>query len=237
MLALPQFGDSDRQIPRENGGMARSGTVTCRLRKVGINWSEPQDRGWEVCRGPKAAGRKGRVTRMDQGVREAAPSGFFRRYRIAKPIMWVVIFAAVLVTGSVLRAQDQTELIDDITAKYHFISADDTLAVLDEEGRLKGYIDIYQNEEESDAVLSYTLIEGTRKKTHVEFRTNKIHGKFYRFSGNVERGGGHENGDPDYLRLVGSLEVVTINGDTGQEAVQRLRVVLRSFGKSERDEN
>lgn len=149
---------------------------------------------------------------------------------------WLVILAAVF-AGSVLRAQDQTELIDDITAKYHFLSADDTLAILDEEGRLKGYIDVFQNQEESDAILSYTLLEGTRKKNHVEFRTNKIHGKLYRFSGNVERGGGHEGGDPDYLRLVGDVEVVTIKSDTGQEAVQRLRVILKSFGKSERDEN
>jgi hypothetical protein len=216
--------------------MTRSGVVACRLLKVGINWFEPQDRGWEVGRGRKAAGRKGCLTRMVLGVRERAPRVFPRRYEIAKPIGWLVILATVF-AGSVLRAQDQTELIDDITAKYHFLSADDTLAILDEEGRLKGYIDVFQNQEESDAVLSYTILEGTRKKTHVEFRTNKIHGKFYRFSGNVERGEGHEDGDPDYLRLVGSLEVVTINGDTGQEVIQRLRVVLKSFGKSERDEN
>jgi hypothetical protein len=173
---------------------------------------------------------------MVLGVRKRAPRVFPRRYEIAKPVGWLVILAAVF-AGSVLKAQDQTELIDDITAKYHFLSADDTLAILDEEGRLKGYIDVFQSQEESDAILSYTILEGTRKKNHVEFRTNKIHGKFYRFSGTVERGGGHEGGDPDYLRLVGDVEVVTLKGDTGQEAVQRLRVVLKSFGKSERDEN
>jgi hypothetical protein len=174
---------------------------------------------------------------MVLGVRAQAPRVFPRRYEIAKPLGWLVIFGAIVVTGSVLRAQEQTEFIVDITAKYHFLSADDTLAILDEEGRLRGYIDVFQNQEESDAVLSYTIVEGTRKKTHIEFRTNRIHGKFYRFSGNVERGEGHEEGDPDYLRLVGGLEVVTINGDTGQEAVQRLRVILKSFGKSEREEN
>ena len=71
-----------------------------------------------------------------------------------------------------------------MTAKYHFISADDTLAILDEEGRLKGYIEVAQPEEESDDILSYDILEGSRKKNHVEFRTNRIHGKLYRFSGN-----------------------------------------------------
>jgi len=174
---------------------------------------------------------------MVQGVRQRLYRVFSWRYGIARAIWWAAIFAATLLTGSVLRSQDQAEVIDDITGKYHFISADDTLAILDEEGMLKGYIDVFQNQEESDAILSYTIIEGTRKKTHVEFRTNKIHGKFYRFSGSVERGGGQEGGDPDYLRLVGSVEVVTVNGETGQEAVQRLRVTLKSLGKSERDEN
>jgi hypothetical protein len=169
-------------------------------------------------------------------IRKRAPRVFPRRYEAAKPLVWLLILAAVL-AGSVLAAQDQTETIDDITGKYQFLSADDTLAILDEEGRLKGYIDVFQNQEESDAILSYTIVEGTRKKTHVEFRTNRIHGKSYRFSGDVERGAGHEGGDPDYLRLVGSLEVVTVSDDTGQEAVQRLRVVLKSFGKSERDED
>ena len=82
--------------------------------------------------------------------------------------------------------------IDDITGKYHFLSADDTLGLLEEEGKLKGYIEILQGEEESDAVLSYDIVLGSRKKDHVEFKTNTIHRRYYRFSGKVERGSGHE---------------------------------------------
>jgi hypothetical protein len=134
-----------------------------------------------------------------------------------------------------LRAQqDETRPIDDMTAKYHFITTDDTLAILDEEGRLKGYIEVAQSEEESDSVLSFDIVDGHRKKTHVEFRTNRIHGKFYRFSGTVERGKGHEEKDPDYFRLVGNLDVVTVNGVTGKETVQSTHVLLKSFGRSEK---
>jgi len=146
-------------------------------------------------------------------------------------LAFVVVMGPAVVT---LRAQDQGGPVADATAKYHFLSADDTLAILDEEGRLKGYIDVSQGEEESDEVLSYNLVEGTRKKTHVEFRTNRIHGRSYRFSGTVERGEGHKEGDPDYLRLVGDVEVVTTKADTGGEAVRVVRVLLKSFGKNER---
>jgi len=161
------------------------------------------------------------------------PSGF----RVSIPLGWLAFLALVMLSGRVLTAQEQTEPIDDITGKYHFLSADDTLAILDEEGKLKGYIDVSQTEEESDDFLSYNLIAGTRKKTHVEFRTNKIHGKYFRFSGTVERGAGHKEGDPDFLRLVGDLEVVTSKADNSGEAVQLVRVLLKSFGKSERVEN
>src|SRR5271157_5700388 len=123
-----------------------------------------------------------------------------------------------------------------MSAKYHFISAYYTLAIRDEEGRLKAYIEVAQSEEESDSVLSFDILDGHRTKTHVEFRTNRIHGKFYRFSGTVERGKGHVEKDPDYFRLTGDLDIVTVNADTGKEAVQTVRVTLKSIGKSERPE-
>jgi hypothetical protein len=149
----------------------------------------------------------------------------------------LVVLGAVLCSTGVLRAQDETQPVDDMTAKYHFLSADDTLAILDEEGRLKGYIEVAQPEEESDDVLSYDILEGSRKKAHVEFRTNRIHGKYYRFSGTVERGKGHEHKDADYFRLTGDLDVITVKSETGKETAQTFRVVFKSFGKSETDEN
>lgn len=146
---------------------------------------------------------------------------------------WLLVAALVAISGPGLNAQQDEGSISDLTGKYHFISADDTLGLLDEEGKLKGYVDVYQGEEESDEILSYQIVQGSRKKNRVEFRTNKIHRKYYRFSGTVERGAGRAEGDPDYLRLVGDLEIVTIKGDSGEEIVQRVRTILKSFGKGE----
>jgi len=148
----------------------------------------------------------------------------------------VVLVLATLVLASGahrLKAQPQDE-IDDITGKYHFLSPDDTLAILEEEGKLKGYVDVYQSEEESDAILSYPITLGSRTRNHVEFKTGKIHEKYYRFTGAAERGSGSKDGDPDYLRLVGDLEIVTLKSATGQESVERRRAVFKSIGKNER---
>ena len=171
---------------------------------------------------------------MAQECAESTLSYSCRAFRSPNSLGWLAALVVVLLTGSTLKAQDETQPIDDMTAKYHFLSADDTLAILDEEGRLKGYIEVAQPEEESDDILSYEIVQGSRKKNHVEFRTNRIHGKFYRFSGTVERGKGHEERDPDYFRLVGDVDIVTVNGITGKETVQTIHVVLKSLGKSER---
>ena len=129
-----------------------------------------------------------------------------------------------------------TENIDDITGEYQFLSADDTLGILEEEGKLKGYIEVMQEGDESDIELTYQIISGSRRNNHVEFKTNTIHRKYYRFSGKVERGAGQKPGEPDYLRLIGDVETVTVKGDSGQEGVQRTHLILKSLGKSEGDE-
>lgn len=146
--------------------------------------------------------------------------------------LWNVlaIGAVLLAAGGPLRARPQQE-IDDITGKYHFLNADDVLALLEEEGKLNGYIDVFQGEEESDTILSYPISIGTRKKDRVEFKTRRIHQKYYRFSGTVRRGSGHEAADPDFLELVGDLETVVVKGESAEESAQRTHVVLKSMGR------
>jgi len=174
---------------------------------------------------------------MAQGLEKMALSDTCRGVKLAKPLGCLAVLTVAWFAGGVVKAQEETQPVDDMTAKYHFLSADDTLAILDEEGRLKGYIEVAQPEEESDDILNFDILEGSRKKTHVEFRTNRIHGKSYRFSGTVERGKGLGEKDPDYFRLIGSVDIVTVNADTGKETVQTTRVTLKSFGKSERPED
>lgn len=120
-----------------------------------------------------------------------------------------------------------------MTSRYHFLGPQDTLAILQEENTLKGYIDVFQGEAESDAVLSYPLTIGSRNGNQVSFRTRKIHEKYYRFNGTVKRGTGKKPGDSDYLQLTGRLETITSNSVTGTNKVGTQQVVLKSLGKDE----
>ncbi len=129
-----------------------------------------------------------------------------------------------------------TEDVLDVSGEYHFLSPDDTLGLLDEDGVVKGFVEVYQGEEESDTILSYPITIGKRAKQHVEFKTAKIHEKYYRFSGTVERGKGRGPKDADYLRLAGDLEIVTVNGEDGKETVERRPAVFKSLSAEEKAE-
>jgi hypothetical protein len=124
-----------------------------------------------------------------------------------------------------------------MTGEYEFLTSDNTLAILEEEGKLKGYIDVMQGEDESNEVLSYPITIGTRHGDQVEFKTAKIHEKYYRFNGSVERGGGHTPKDPDFLRLKGDLDVVVVDSATGQERPEQHHAVFKWKPRSEKDDD
>lgn len=149
----------------------------------------------------------------------------------------LILFSSVLavISGGLLSARSE-EMLPDISGMYGFLGPDDTLAILEEEENLNGYVDVMQGEEESDDILSYAIASGTRQRNQIEFSTRKIHQKYYRFRGRVERGQGRTDSDPDYLRLVGSLEVISVNGETGEESVQQNQVVFKSLGRGQESE-
>ena len=155
--------------------------------------------------------------------------------RISDParVWWVLLPLMFICAGGWLCAVERPAPIDDVTGNYHFLSPQDKLAILDEEGNLSGYLDVFQAEDESDALLSYPITDGSRQSERVEFKTGKIHQKYYRFAGVAQRGQGKKETDLDYLRLVGELEIVTVSGEQGTESVERRQVVFQWMGKGE----
>jgi hypothetical protein len=148
----------------------------------------------------------------------------------------LLVLPAILLSSGRLCGQQESEEVPDMSGNYSFLAAGDTLALLEEEGKLKGYIDVLQGEDESDAILSYSISLGWRKKNQVEFKTRQIHRKYYRFSGAIQRGSGRRERDPDYLRLVGDLEIITVNPETGEEVSERKHVVFKSMGPEEEED-
>jgi hypothetical protein len=165
-------------------------------------------------------------------AREGADGSRSARRSSAALAVFLLFFCIAFALGSPQTAQD----VADISGEYHFLSPDDTLGLLQEEGQVKGFVEVYQGEEESDTILDYPIAIGSRAKQHVEFKTAKIHEKYYRFSGTVECGKGRGPKDADYLRLVGELEIVTVNGAGGKETLERRSVVFKSLSAEEKAE-
>jgi len=149
--------------------------------------------------------------------------------------LWVAIAVVTFVAWGNLKAQTPGNPIGDVTGDYDFLQPYNTLALLQEDQLVKGYIDVLQGQSESDAILSYPITIGERKGDHVEFRTRKIHEMYYRFSGTVQRGKGKKKGGLDYLELVGELQSIQSNSVTHQENVDRRQVVFKSKVKTERE--
>jgi hypothetical protein len=148
---------------------------------------------------------------------------------------WITVACATLVAWGNLKAQTTSNQVSDMTGDYEFLEPYNTLAILQEDQMVKGYIDVLQGESESDAVLSYPITIGERKGDHVEFRTRVIHAMYYRFSGTVQLGKGKKKGDPDYMELVGELQTIQENSVTNQEKVDRKQVVFKSKGNTEQE--
>lgn len=147
----------------------------------------------------------------------------------------VLVFSAVFLPILALAGVSSGSDVPDMSGEYESLSAESTLGILEEEGKLKGYIDVAQGEDESDAVLTFQITQGTRQGDRVQFKTAKIHERYYRFSGSVERGHGHTDHDADFLRLVGDLETVQIDASSGQEHVETRHEVLKWKAKGDAD--
>ena len=151
------------------------------------------------------------------------------RSRLVRTAGLILVLAVFAAWGN-LKAQAPGGQIGDVTGDYDFLQTYNTLAILQEDQMLKGYIDVFQGGAESDAVLSYPITIGERKGNHIEFRTRKIHEMYYRFSGTVQPGKGKKKGDADYLELVGELQTIQYNSVTDQQKVDRRQVVFKSKG-------
>src|SRR5204863_516100 len=86
---------------------------------------------------------------LSTGMKRMKRRSLDKGTRILDRVLRILMVLLAACPLHALKARPASDDIEDITGKYHFLSADDKLAILEEEGKLKGYIDVYQGEEES----------------------------------------------------------------------------------------
>ncbi len=161
----------------------------------------------------------------------AARAAFsFRCARILAIAAGMVALAMILGPRPGLEAQTAKSRTVNITGYYGF-GLGNTLALLDQHGSLQGHVDVFVPLQKPTPVLSYNITAGSVNRNQLEFQTQEVDGKRYRFSGKVERGAGKEPDDYDYLELAGNLETITSKSSAGNRKIDRRHIVFKSLAQ------
>ncbi len=146
-----------------------------------------------------------------------------------KKLSMFLLAGLVMVSVATFGHGQRNRELEDITGRYSFLKPDDLLGILDEDGELRGFIEVLQEDEESAELFSYTISRGSREGDQVRFKTDTIHGITYRFSGKVQVSRERKPNQRGYMLLVGILRVETRVPATGEEKTEEKKVVLESL--------
>ena len=146
-----------------------------------------------------------------------------------KPACTVVLIGLVMILDVIVVHGQQKREIEDITGRYSFLEPDDLLGILDEDGELRGFIEVLQGKDESDDIFSYTITRGVREGNQINFKTDTIHGITYRFSGKVQIGKARNPTQRGFMLLVGTIQIEKNVSLAGKGKTEERRVVLESL--------
>ena len=121
----------------------------------------------------------------------------------------VIVLALLLFSGA-LAAQmpaQQGSTSDQISGMYTFLQEGEFVQVNVEEGsRVTGFISRYGDSTgDKGAFLAQMFEKGELKDHHLHFKTRTVHGVYYEFDGNAERGEAKKATDEGYRVLRGKL--------------------------------
>ena len=146
-----------------------------------------------------------------------------------KPACAIVLIGLVMIFDAIVVHGQQKREIEDITGRYSFLKPDDLLGILDEDGELRGFIEILQEDDESDDIFSYTITRGVRKDNQINFKTDTIHGITYRFSGKVQISKKRNPTQRGFMLLVGTIQIEKNKFLDGKGITEERKVVLESL--------
>ncbi len=146
-----------------------------------------------------------------------------------KSVCTLVLIGLVMIMDVIVVHGQQEREIEDITGRYSFLNPDDLLGILDEDGELRGFIEVLQEDDESDDVFSYTITRGVHKDNQINFKTDTIHGITYRFSGKVQISRERNSTQRGFILLVGTIRIEKNESLIGKGKTEERRVVLESL--------
>jgi len=137
------------------------------------------------------------------------------------------VFLLVCAAAAAHQAPAPARLPDDVSGMYTFLLDGEFVQISVQDGRLTGFISRYADGGKSsflDHFFTDTKIDGNR----FWFKTKTVHGVWFEFKGNLERGPGKSHAEEAYYVVRGTL---TQNTEDAAKKVsaQTREITFKSF--------
>jgi hypothetical protein len=146
------------------------------------------------------------------------------------PLCFVLLFRVTVVA----LPQAPAPAADDYSGMYTFVRDGEFLQVtIEAEGKVTGFVSRFGDSESDRGVfLDQFFKSGKLERNHLSFATENIHGTWFEFEGDFERGAGKRPDEEDYYRIRGKL--TRFQTDAEKKVSQQARQVeFKSFPRDQ----
>jgi len=127
----------------------------------------------------------------------------------------------------------QATVPDEISGMYTFLREGEFVQITVENGKLSGFVSRYgERASDRDAFLDQFFSKAALEGNHIDFTTKPVHGTWYQFSGNVNRGDSKTPDKEGYWIIRGTLKEFD-EDEAGQVAAKSREITMKSFPQEE----
>jgi hypothetical protein len=136
-----------------------------------------------------------------------------------------VLLVSMIAASAEKNAKGQNPVASpDVSGTYSFLREGELVELNLQEGEIIGDVQRFGSTDvDRGVLLTHFFDKATLAKNRLEFTTKTVHGVYYQFTGNIERGEGKTRSDEDYYRMVGTL--TEYSSDAGKKVSARKREV------------
>lgn len=131
--------------------------------------------------------------------------------------------------GNAPTAPQTAAAAEDISGMYSFLKEGEFVQITVEENVVSGFVSRYgDSDTDKGTFLDQFFSKASLKDKHLTFTTKKVHGVWFDFDGNVDRGQGKTPKDDGYRVIRGTLTQSTNNADNKVVSKSR-EIEMKSF--------
>jgi len=123
----------------------------------------------------------------------------------------------------------QASVSDEISGMYTFLREGEFVQITVENGKLSGFVSRYgERDSDRDVFLDQFFSKASLAGSHMDFTTKPIHGTWYEFSGDVNRGDAKTPDKEGYWMIRGTLKQYD-QDESGQVSAKSRQITMKSF--------